>query len=40
MSFLYEEKTRKAMKWIWGFFAVLIIVSMVALYAPGVIPGS
>lgn len=40
MSFLYDEKTRKAMKWIWGVFAVLIIISMVLLYAPGLIPGS
>jgi len=39
MSFLYDEKTRKAMKWIWIVIAILIIVSMVMLYAPGLIPG-
>ena len=40
MSFLFNEKTKKAMKWVWGFFAVLIIVSMVILYSPGLIPGT
>jgi len=40
MSFMYEEKTKKAMRWIWGLFAILIIISMVMLYAPGLIPGN
>ena len=40
MSFLFDEGARKAMKWIWGTFAVLIILSMVAFYAPGLIPGT
>ena len=39
MSFLFDKKTRKAMKWVWGIFAVLIMVSMVILYAPGLLPG-
>tara|TARA_B100000745_G_scaffold290137_1_gene228811 strand:- start:17605 stop:17721 length:117 start_codon:yes stop_codon:yes gene_type:complete len=37
MSFLFDEKTRKAMKWLWGTFAVLIIISMVVFYTlPGI----
>jgi len=38
MSFLYEEKTSKIMKWIGGFFAIIIIISMIILYSPGLIP--
>ena len=40
MSFLFDEKTRKTMKWVWIVVAVLIIVSMVVLYTPGLIPGN
>jgi len=40
MSFLFHKKTRKAMRWIWTVLAVLIIISMVLLFAPGLIPGT
>lgn len=40
MSFLFDDKTKKVMKWVWGAFAVLIIISMVVLYSPGLIPGT
>jgi len=36
MSFLFDDKMRKTMKWVWGGFAILIIISMIALYAPGI----
>jgi uncharacterized membrane protein YhdT len=39
MSFLFHQKTQKAIKWIFGIVAVLIIGSMVLAYAPGIIPG-
>jgi len=29
MSFLYDKRAKKAMKWIWIMIAVLIILSMV-----------
>jgi len=36
---MYDKKVRKKMKIIWGVLVVLIIVSMLMLYAPGLIPG-
>ncbi len=30
MSFLFDKRTKKAMKWVWILVAVLIIFSMVA----------
>lgn len=39
MSFLYHDKTQKVIKWIFAGLAVLIIVSMIAAYAPGLVPG-
>ena len=39
MSFLYHHKTKKIMKYAWGVIAVLIIISMVLFFAPGLIPG-
>lgn len=35
MSFLFHEKTKKAIKWIWGGFALLIILSMIFAYSGG-----
>ena len=36
MSFLFEERTKKVMKWVWGGFAALIIISMIVFYTlPG-----
>ncbi len=35
MSFLFEERTKKAIKWIWAVVALLIILSMVFAYSGG-----
>jgi hypothetical protein len=35
MSILFHKKTKKAIKWIWGFFALLIIISMIFAYSGG-----
>jgi len=37
MSFLFHHKTRKALKYIWGVAAVLIIVGMTFFFAPGIV---
>ncbi len=31
--FLYNKRTRKVIKYFWGFFAILIIISMVITYS-------
>jgi len=36
MSFLFHRRTQKIAKILWGVIAVLIIVSMVIFFAPGV----
>ncbi len=36
MSFLFSKKTQKVARFIWGIIAVLIIISMVLLFSPGV----
>lgn len=35
MSFLFHKKTKKVISAIWAVVAVLIIVSMVLFFAPG-----
>lgn len=35
MSFLFHERTKKAIKWIWGVIALLIILSMIFAYSGG-----
>lgn len=35
MSFLFHEKTKQAIKWIWGVIALLIILSMIFAYSGG-----
>ena len=35
MSFLYHKRTKKAMRWVWGVLAILIMLSMVVFFAPG-----
>jgi hypothetical protein len=35
MSFLYHRHTKRAIKWIFGFFALLIIISMIFAYSGG-----
>jgi len=38
MSFLFDKRTRKVMKYVWAVLAVLIMISMVLLFSPGLIP--
>lgn len=35
MSFLYHRKTKKAIQVLWAVVAVLVIISMVIFFAPG-----
>ncbi len=35
MSFLFQERTRKAIKWVWAVIALLIVLSMVFAYSGG-----
>ncbi len=35
MSFLFDERTKKTIKWIWIVVALLIILSMVFAYSGG-----
>jgi hypothetical protein len=35
MSFLFHRKTKKALQIIWGIVAVIVIIGMVAFFAPG-----
>jgi len=37
MNFLFHHKTKKVLNFIWGVVAVLIIVSMVLFFAPGLV---
>ena len=37
MSFLFHKRTKKVLQVIWGFVAVMIIVSMIIFFSPGVI---
>ncbi|MFZ2555272.1 MAG: hypothetical protein WAZ27_01570 [Minisyncoccia bacterium] len=37
MSFLFHRKTKKALNVIWSVVAVLIILSMVLFFAPGLV---
>jgi uncharacterized membrane protein YsdA (DUF1294 family) len=37
MSFLFHHKTKKVLHAIWAVVAVLIIISMVVFFAPGVV---
>jgi len=39
MSFLFDKRTKKILKVMWGVIAVLIIISMILFFAPGLIPG-
>ena len=38
MSFLFHHRTKKVVKYIWMVVAVLIIISMVIFFAPGLLP--
>lgn len=35
MAFLFDKKTRNAMRWVWIFFSVIIILSMVLVFSGG-----
>jgi len=35
MSFLFNQKTKKAIKWVWAVIAVLIILSMIFAFSGG-----
>jgi len=35
MSFLFDKRTQKAVKWVWIVIATLIILSMVFVYSGG-----
>jgi hypothetical protein len=37
MSVLFHKKSRKAMKVIFGIVGVLVVASMILLYAPGIL---
>ncbi len=37
MSFLFHRNTKKVMKYLWGVIAVLVILSMVIFFAPGLV---
>ncbi len=37
MNFLFHHKTKKILNFVWGVVAVLIIVSMVLFFAPGLV---
>jgi hypothetical protein len=37
MSFLFHRKTKKVLNAIWAVVAVLIIISMVLFFAPGLV---
>jgi len=37
MSFLFHKRTKKALNVVWGVVAVLIIISMVIFFAPGIL---
>lgn len=36
MSIIFSKKGRKAIQFIFGFVAILVTISMIALYAPGI----
>lgn len=37
MSFLFHRKTKKVLNVVWAVVAVLIIISMVLFFAPGLV---
>jgi len=36
MSFLYDKRTKKAIKWVWAVIAVLISLSMIFAFSGGI----
>ncbi len=37
MSFLFDKRTKRVMKWIWGGVAILVMISMTLFFAPGLV---
>ncbi len=37
MSFLFHKRTRKVLQYVWGFVAIVIMISMVLFFAPGLV---
>ena len=37
MSFLFDKRTKRVLNVVWGIVAVLIIISMVVFFAPGIL---
>jgi len=37
MSFLFHKRTKKIMQVVWGVVAVIVILSMVFFFAPGLL---
>ena len=37
MSFLFHKKTKKVINIVWGVVAVIVIIGMVAFFAPGIL---
>lgn len=37
MSFLFDKRTKKVINFIWAIVAVLVIIGMVAFFAPGLL---
>ena len=35
MSFLFDKRTKKTMKWVWVLFSVMIILSMTLVFSGG-----
>lgn len=37
MSFLFHKRTKKILNIAWGFIAIIIMISMVLFFAPGLV---
>lgn len=37
MSFLFHKRTKKILNLVWGVIAVIVMVSMVLFFAPGLV---
>jgi hypothetical protein len=35
MSFLFDKRSKKAIKWVWGVVAVIISISMIFAFSAG-----
>jgi hypothetical protein len=37
MSFLFHKRTKKVLGFVWGVIAVIVMISMVLFFAPGLV---